>query len=208
MWKQFRSKLDFVLPKGTSPLIPSEKDLDRFEKEFKLVLPKTYRAFVREIGPGTLGGYFVISAPLYDDDRKYGLQKKAKLQQTSDVLASIYGKDVVSRLVPFGGSIIGDIFAFDPTTRRGIRNVEYSIFALPRDQERVVLLTEDFKSFILDTCFRNGLNKALGFPKTRLRVDYVFRPHSKRTKRTAEKGSKASKSKTSEPKVKATKKKS
>jgi hypothetical protein len=180
MWDKFRESVDTVQRPGSTILAPTAEDLDRFERELEFELPASYRSYMLEIGPGSVGEYYIINAPLYRHPQR-GMQREVKQLQKDALLSEIYGGEFVSRMIPFATSIGGDIFAWDPTTPAAGKKLDYTVFVLPRDLNRVVKVAKDFESFVYQVCLGRGLSKALPYVQGYGRFKRVFVPESVRT---------------------------
>jgi len=174
MWQRFHRTVSVIPTANQRQLVPTENDLARFEREHNFQLPSPYRSYICGIGPGELAGYFVIGAPLYDRPDK-GMQRYASLAD-STLMLEIYGDERVLRMKAFGSSVGGDIFAWDPEMRCPGRLLDYPVFILPRDWNRIVKVALTFKSFVYDVCLGKGLMAALPYVESEGEVERTFRP--------------------------------
>jgi hypothetical protein len=184
-WSALRKKLTFVERKGYVPVEVLPEEIARFEERHDFPLPPSYAAFVREIGPGTLSEFYVIHGPT---PGRYSLQGLIKEMRGNSTLLEVYrDAPLISRMVPFGTTIGGDIFVWDPDTKRKRGAVEYDIFALPRDRRSVVRVAGSFRSFVNDVCLGHAFFDIVYAARDpEWKVEYTFRPDSRRvTKRSS-----------------------
>jgi len=124
-----------VIPK------PTDKDLTAFEKSSGVKLPKSYRAFAIRFGAGELGGYYRIAVPL-STKNDYDLaqfNETAHGPEEDELWDGTAPPEVIKRIVFFGETIGGEMYAWDPGESRDKKKNEYAILYFPRgDKAREV----------------------------------------------------------------------
>jgi hypothetical protein len=139
---------------------PSTVEVDGFESQHKLKLPKSYREFVLEFGPGELGG-FRLAAPgsSHDDVADLGLLNK-RIHEGERVLIDQYQHEsLVHRMFFFASSYAGDLIGWDPHEVTDANEHVYAIFCLTRVERTVVRLANSFVELV-----RSIIRKALPVP--------------------------------------------
>ncbi|MDB5391395.1 MAG: cell-wall [Planctomycetaceae bacterium] len=158
MWKRLSKKLERRVKPGFEPVVCEDADIDLYESEFGFSLPKAYKTFILELGQGTFNRFFCIYAPLraFNGHELFSGTREVRAAQ---VLSEIYGSDVnVGNLVPFAGSIIGDIFAWDVSVPHSAAQ-EPPVLVLPREDKKVQTISSTFKEFVDEVCFGRQYEK-------------------------------------------------
>lgn len=163
---------------------PTLADVDAFQRRHKLQLPPSYVDFICQVGPGVFGNYFVIDAPL-SGYRGRGLNRKIKHERGNDTLAAVYrDRPFIDRMIPFGDTIGGDIFAWDPKDVARRSPLEYQIYVLPRDRSQIIPIANSFPQFIRQVCFGRRLEDfVFGRRDPEWSIEYVIEPFSRPTRR-------------------------
>ncbi len=92
----------------------SNRVLDTFEKTNGLVLPNSYRAFVKKHGACEVAQYFRVRAPGTDQPATDLQAFYELLRGVTDVFIETYGAaELVTHMLPFADSVGGDVLAFD-----------------------------------------------------------------------------------------------
>jgi hypothetical protein len=169
MWENLYQRL--VTGEGYEVIPPSadriEVALNRFEGTIGLPLPRSYRAWVHQFGPGELGGYFRIYAPAVLDSRHPGYDIEAENANWRDpdgFWASTAAPEVVARLICFSDTIGGDACFWDPADLQDEAGHEYGIYALSHGSmdAKVNRIATTFKEFIESVCLGSGFVQIAG----------------------------------------------
>src|SRR5258708_7075083 len=116
---------------------PTEKEFDRFSKEFGIELPASYRAFISVFGPGELGRVFRIQSPYcvrsHWDIAKLYRECKAAVVYPFE-LKCYKDFNQYKRLIPCVSSFLGPrcCFFWDPNDFTDKGRHKYGIY-VPRD---------------------------------------------------------------------------
>lgn len=167
MWQELSSTLTLKKPDGTPVKKPTASGLSKFEAKHGLKLPASYREFIQIFGPGDLGAYFRIYAPGYPGTIADLDAFIEMIRDSEDIYIDTFGKKnaaFIRRMLPFSDTIGGDIIVWDPKTVSSGADHEYHVFMLPDDQETIVELAPDFKTFVLDTCLGPKFGKIVRDP--------------------------------------------
>jgi len=168
MWKDLADSLKLQTLRGFAFVRPPAKDVDAglsaCEDQLGIRLPASYRAFVRQFGPGELTGYFHIYAPPYRGVRGRALEHWDILRENEAVRdprgfwASDTDPALVGRLVLFASTIGGDWFFWDTADLRDARAHEYGVYGHERGAGggEVELVAASFEQFIRDVCLGRG----------------------------------------------------
>lgn len=155
---------------------PDDAQLDVFERASGFRFPQSYRGFIKVFGPGELADRFVVRAPGYAiqgrSDVVGGFNETVDIQAFNASLPirmpseQAYARkryqdyDRLSRLVFFADYNVSDVIGWDPADSR--KSDEYGIYILMQDEDRLRLISADFRSFILDVCFGTGFFQVEG----------------------------------------------
>lgn len=157
--KRLLSTLELkVSNSGEYALAPTNEELDRFESEFELVLPSSYRVFVSVFGPGELAGVFRIAVPYckvasFDLAKEIESHKKLFRGRTSWIRRQKYADpDKVERLCVFSTTYRGEKYGFDPEEVTSKRPREYPIYLLTRMGDAPEKISDTFESFVTEYC--------------------------------------------------------
>ncbi len=186
MWESLAKKLDIQLPVvNTEVLIPSMADIEEFESKNDFPLPDSYKAFITELGYGTLNSFFDLHAPVKSRAKDFTSMFGKDQARGNQLLKDIYGDEAfIDRMIPFGGTAGADTIAWDPldVTRKKPR--DYGIYVLPRSARKIVKLTTTFRKFVMNTCFgRDFEDVVVGYRDPDWETEWVFEPVWKRTPR-------------------------
>ncbi len=163
MWKRLQKKLTIKPTYGTPVRKPRDSQLDRFEAEYEFKLPKSYREFVKLFGAGILDGYFRIYSPAHGGtvETLDLVAEWESMRENLDWLANETfpeSSPLLSRAVPFSGTINGDIIVWDPAEKTNSRSHEYTIYIIPRDiGEEITKVADTFREYIEDCCLGDKL---------------------------------------------------
>jgi hypothetical protein len=144
--------------KPVSP--PTDRALNKFERDTGCRLPLSYREFIKAFGPGELGGQFLMKSPGY---KKYG--RSADLMSCTTIARSRLPEFCpgprTPRIFYFCETIFGDLIGWDPKDVRDAATHEYGIYICVHEFETCDFLVGTFREFINKTCLSKGLAKAL-----------------------------------------------
>lgn len=169
MWKSLYQRL--VTDEGLELVRPPEEKIDaalkRIEGELGIRLPASYAAFIREFGPGEIGGYFRIYGPPIPGFRDCGndiLEENRSWRDPDGMWAESGDPKLVARLVCFSTTIGGDACFWDPEDVRNSRTHEYGIYVLSRGSMdmKVRDAAGSFKEFVERHCLANEFVKIVG----------------------------------------------
>lgn len=135
-WQSVLKALNVVDKVGLTLLPkPTDEALDEFEAQSGVLLPQSYRQFIKVFGPGELIWEFRFFAPGYADQPHADLHTfntEAKAPLTDTFLRSLKDPNRVRRLIFFSRSSTGDLFGWDPEDVRDSKGREYGIYKLGR----------------------------------------------------------------------------
>ncbi len=175
MWLGLRKKLSVQVPANRCVIRTSIRECRQFEQRTDFSLPASYLTYIQEIGGGTARHYFQIYCP-NPLPKEISLEHRIREIRGSKLLAEIYGEpELIERMIPFGDTITGDIFVWDPAQRHGRKRLEYAILVLPRDSRRTVVLTDSFSDFVKNYVFGRKFEEVVcgGVdPESTLTFDY------------------------------------
>jgi hypothetical protein len=162
-------------PKRGAKKRAPDSALTRFETEFGVPLPPSYREFVERLGPGEFGGYFRVYAPGYGGK---GLDLAALvtlLRENADIYEGQYGDaPLVARMIPFADTIGGDVFVWD--TGKPVKG-EYPILALISGGTKPIKVAPTFAAFVMDVVLGGRFGKLVKNPDFEAGNDFL--PYSK-----------------------------
>ncbi len=172
MWKQLARKMQVIPPRGTPFRKPTKDELLQFSQQHGFTFPASYLEFIQTFGAGTLcNRYFVVAAP------DFGLEDEFEARGCQSLAECYNNGEFVHRMIPFGSSGYGDIFAWDPTEVTRNRPLEYRIYILPRHDNTITALCDSFRDFIHEVCFGQAINLAFcGKTDPDWVVEYTFHP--------------------------------
>jgi hypothetical protein len=162
-------------PKRGAKKRAPDSALTRFETEFGVPLPPSYREFVVRLGPGEIGRYFRVYAPGYGGK---GLDLAALvtlLRENADIYEEQYGDAaLVARMIPFADTIGGDVFVWD--TKKAVKG-EYPVVALLNGGTKPVKVAPTFAAFVTDVVLGGRFGKLVKDPEFEVENDFL--PYSK-----------------------------
>lgn len=171
-WDTFFSSITCLPADGVSHA-PGQKDFQRFEAKYGMVLPQSYRSFVSRSGPGVLGDLFRIAAPGYggmghwfDLDR---LNRESIRTAPPEYIAEVHCRgldsdesaDIVKqlqRMVFFCTLEAEEFIGWDTLDESDAGPNEYGICIVPRMGPPVYCCCS-FYSFIYDICMGSGFKE-------------------------------------------------
>jgi hypothetical protein len=133
-------RLEVIEPAQYSPLPkPTSNDLDAFEKASGLKLPKSFREFALRFGAGELAGYYRLAVPLpvHNDYDLAHFNQTAHGPEEDDLWEGTASPEVIKRLVFFGATIGGEMYAWDPMEIRDTKSLEYAILYFPQGEQGI-----------------------------------------------------------------------
>jgi hypothetical protein len=154
------AKVKVFVPKGATPASkPTTKAMASFEKRNNLVLPPSYKEFIKQFGPGEIGSILRIAAPGYPSLTEWDLEL---LNQGMNIgsFRNEFPPNLskTSNYYFFGDTFGGDMIAWQTSTNR---EGEYPIVAFPRDDSAVLVLASTFGKLI-DAVLRGKLKDPIG----------------------------------------------
>jgi len=160
-WTEFAKTIKIIRREDWKYLPPTPlEDLERFEREWDIPLPESYKAFLRVFGPGELAEVFQIMSPycpekhmdlvgINSNNRQYMLQNPeyiddstpestAQLKRALRITQSFYTHE---------------IYVFDPLDISDISGNEYAVYYAPGfPSEPLVRVADCFTEFIEEYC--------------------------------------------------------
>lgn len=168
-------QFEMMPPKRGAKKRAPDSALARFEADFGVPLPPSYREFVGRLGPGEIGGYFRVYAPGYGGK---GLDLAALVtlvRENADIYEGQYGDAaLVAGMIPFADTIGGDVFAWD--TRKPVKG-EYPVVALLNGGTKPVTAAPSFAAFVADVVLGGQFGKLVKNPDFETGNDFL--PYSK-----------------------------
>jgi len=162
-WDEFEGRLMTVVPFGDGVRKPTIEDLDRFEAEFGVKLPASYRDYALTIGPGEIGrNAFEITTPGFPEAPNLDLTANVRMwkdrvieRKSDEALARSYGDPMrARRLLPFGWVVeIGHGFAWDPEDVGEGGGDEYGVYFIDVDsfgEDAVAKVASNFREFVTE----------------------------------------------------------
>jgi hypothetical protein len=130
-------------------------------------LPAGYKAFIRQFGPGEVGGFFRIFGPKIPGFVDWGNDILAEIKdwrEPDTAWTDVAPPELVARLLCFSTSIGGDAFFWDPEDVRNAKRHEYGIYVWPhgRNIGSVTDVAGSFKEFIEQVCLGSAFDKIGG----------------------------------------------
>lgn len=157
-WREFYDTLVIVPGIGEPVLKPNASQLDRFEAETGLRLPRSYREYITVFGPGEFPCILRIAAPGYPHlnwradllmaNQSYGYSVEELGQ--SELPAE--QRDRLARLFYFGLERGRQWLGWDPQDVRDPEASEYGIYRVNYISDECKLAATSFRQFIEDTC--------------------------------------------------------
>jgi SMI1 / KNR4 family (SUKH-1) len=162
-WLALYNSLEQIEPFGSRVLQPTQTMLDEFESSWSFRLPKSYRDFITVFGPGMLGEDFSIRAPGYwvppTTPEREAFNWRVDLAyynqgiRKSEMTTLFRDVEKIKKCVFFAANTGDDHVCWDPDDIRSGNELEYGVYALLRERNGLVLLAENFTSFIIGACF-------------------------------------------------------
>lgn len=174
LWESLRDSMTFLV--NYEPVDRGEADalsvgkseiewINAFEVLRKFLLPLSYREYCRVFGPGTLAGFFTITAPM---DGRYGvftdLDEFDRWIPRKDMCSDDFSRsdsDRLDRLLYFCTSVGGDCFGWDPADPQNETHHEYGIYWVPRGSPPQRVATT-FQEFIEECCLGSRSEELFG----------------------------------------------
>jgi hypothetical protein len=164
-WKELYSTLK-ITPESGPQYCPNSDTLDRFEQQYNVRLPESYRSFAALFGPGLLGNTFRIAVPgtpfswvWYDlnllnqqSARHCPIDYLEKVQlskvQKQEIPVEI---ERIRRMIFFCSVESEEYIGWDPKDVRNSKANEYGVYILP-GLGRPVFCASTFAEFVLEIC--------------------------------------------------------
>jgi uncharacterized protein (TIGR02996 family) len=149
--------------KGVQDPFPNKKRvrsaIRKFETDFGVPLPRSYKAYSLIFGPGEFGSYFRINVP---DGRKLGdlAGDHHDIHDWEHGYESNQGQ-LLRRIIYFSNTIGGELIGWDPSAVRDSGESEYAIFHIERTYEAVEIASS-FPEFISEICLGGKLGDFIG----------------------------------------------
>jgi hypothetical protein len=168
-WDELVGRLSVTLPYGGERKTSTTEDIERFEAEFGLAMPASYRDYVRAVGPGNIGpdGAHIYApgfpqSPTNDlgtDCRQW--REEIVGGRSDEDLAGSYGDGArARRLVRFGCVLgIGFQFAWDTGEVVDPEGHEYGVYLIDPDRfgaEAVVKVAPTFAELVTEFILGHG----------------------------------------------------
>jgi hypothetical protein len=146
--------------------LPRSADFDRFEEQYGVRLPSSYRSFASRFGPGILGAFFRLAvpgnpagAPWFDLD---GLNELSVRSCPLSFIDEVHCQEVpvfevadmiatIRRLVFFCSLDGSEYIGWDPEDVRDSDAPEYGVYILPRLGPPIDC-AHSFEQFVFDIC--------------------------------------------------------
>src|SRR5690606_33745396 len=119
--------------------LPTEKDLDDFERQFSFQLPPSYRAFALLMGPGVVAGLCTIATPGCESDlsdliflNDYKRKNWKKIADSLHQEMTTEGLEQLGRLITMAVGHDGIEFGWDPKDVSSEGDLECSIYLVRR----------------------------------------------------------------------------
>jgi hypothetical protein len=165
MWKKLHKRLVVAEGYEIARPLPAkiETALQKAEGALGIRLPKSYKAFIHQFGPGELGGYFRIYGPVIVSFANNGedlLGSIDRWQEEGLTWQKAVNAGRVEQLLCFSTTIGGDACFWDIGDIRDERNREYCILALSHDAypPKLQKVAVSFKEFVNQVCLGNGFD--------------------------------------------------
>ena len=177
-FERLKLKLEAKIKKGMQKVVLNKTSIRKCERALEFSFPNSYHEFLLSIGPGTFRRYFFIDGPKVQGSNNKGITSRIKMTRGNSVLADVYeDAEVIGRMIPFGDTIAGDIFFWDPSDVTNRKQNEYGVFVLPRDSYRITRVSSTFLGFFRDVCFGHGFEDlVIGARDPEWKIDYEFMP--------------------------------
>jgi hypothetical protein len=161
-WEVLYSSLSITKWSGR-PFLPkpTKEDLDAFEQEWEIKLPKSFREYAPIFGSGTLGRRFDIATPGYGRRARHDIaaMNRSKCIKQLRKWEELELPDQLERAIFFCETVGQDYIFFDPADITDRRNHEYGIYALLRLEKKAKKIAESFKEFIETIVLRGDCRK-------------------------------------------------
>jgi hypothetical protein len=169
IWQRLFDRL--MRQRGQDLVRPTMKQMDaaltRYERAIGIPLPNGYKAFIREFGPGEIGGYFRVYGPHISGYEDYGndiAEENENWRDPEGGWVEFGNPSLVARLIFFSTTVGGDACFWDPEDVRDSQNHEYGTYVHSRSEpmDKVEFVAGTFEDFIHDVCLGHGFDKIGG----------------------------------------------
>jgi len=171
-WEKFSKTLKIWREEDWEYVPPTPvEDLERFEREWDLPLPESYKAFLQTFGPGELARVFRFMAPYCPDKSadlvplNRGIRKDILKGETYDSRAE-EDPDRMLGLLYISNSFYTDHeFVFDTADVTDNAKHEYAVYHVPRSCSSPLFKVADcFTGFIEDFCLGDDYERLFQCP--------------------------------------------
>jgi hypothetical protein len=157
-WKEFYDSLSIEPASSHLLHAPTPSDLDAYEAKAGFKLPRSYREFVLQFGPGDFSSCLLIAAPGYTEAQStFDLQTaNSRFGYQPDDLArngySAEKRELLCRLVYFGLAHGEDWLGWDTQAVRNPDANEYAIYQVDWRRDQLRFVADSFRQLIGDLC--------------------------------------------------------